>query len=137
NMPETAPCSVTVQKDGVPVSDVDVTLYTAGGNGSMIIRGKTDGAGVAKISTSWGEYITDGAPIGICKITLDKNFEMPNPPKVMEDEPSWSPAQWEKYERDYNAELDKRRVIPKNLTDSTTTPFEVEISPKSGGKIYG
>jgi hypothetical protein len=100
-----------------------------------LLAEKPTGTALRIITTAWGNYKTNGAPVGVCKVTVDKYFEMPAPPKTMDEEPKWSPEQWDKYERDYHADIDKRRIIPKHLTESATTPFEITIVEKTGGMI--
>jgi len=56
---------------------VIVALYYEAGSSSLNIDGTTNAAGVAEIRTTWGSYTTKGAPVGICKVTLNEFFEMP------------------------------------------------------------
>jgi hypothetical protein len=135
DMPETAPCSITVLKDGKPMADVDVNLFRAGGNGALSIGGKTDGNGVAKITTAWGNYKTNGAPVGVCKVTVDKYFEFPPETVDQEETYTWSDAQGAAYEAKRRAEIDKHRIVPRKFTEMDTTPFSVTVESHTGGEL--
>ena len=134
-MPDTAPCRIIVLQDGNPVPDVVVMLYREGGNGALSISGTTDAFGVAVISTSWGNYTTRGAPVGINRITVDKFFEMPPCPVTPEESALWTPAQGERYERERQALVDGLRIIPVAIANINTTPLSVSIEPRIGGSL--
>ncbi len=134
-MPETAPCSVSVLKDGQPVADVVVSLYREEGNGSMLIEGTTNSSGVAKIKTRWGAYMTNGVPVGTLKVTIDKYVAVPDETVTAEESAMWTPQQSAKYERERQALIDSLRVIPKTIADVTLTPLTVSVAPSTGATL--
>ncbi len=134
-MPETAPCTVTVTQAGQPMADVVVSLYREGGNGSMLIEGTTNTSGVAKIRTRWGDYTTNGAPVGTHKVTVDKYVEVPPETVTPEESALWTAQQGEKYERERQALIDSLRIIPKQIADITYTPLSVSVVSSTGGSL--
>lgn len=134
-MPETAPCTVTVMQEGQPMSGIVVSLYREEGNGSMLIEGTTNASGIAKIRTSWGSYTTKGAPVGTLKVTVDKYFEAPPETVTPEETARWTKQQGEKYELERQALIDSLRIIPKTIADVTLTPLSVSVTPSAGGSL--
>lgn len=126
DMPETAPCTITVLKDGAPLPDVEVSLYREKGNGALSIRGKTDANGIALIRSSWGEYSSRGAPIGKNKITIVKHFAVPGALTADEIE-MLSPQEQMEYEKKYNEELEKNSPVPRELSQVSSTNLEIDI----------
>jgi len=115
NMVDTAPATITVLQNGSPMSGVVVTLFLDGGNPSLVARSTTDGSGDAVIRTSLGDYTTSGAPVGVNKVTLDKEFEIP-PSRLTPDQVSdLTAAQAEAYEQERREALAKARIIPADL----------------------
>jgi hypothetical protein len=134
-MPKTAPCTITVLKDGVPVPDVDVSLFRAEGNGALSISAYTNSSGVAKIKTAWGKYRTQGAPVGICQVTLTKHVALP-PDGVTEAQMErFTPQEAAAYEKKREADIDKLRPIPKHFSSSNTTLLEIIIDEKNGAEL--
>jgi len=135
DMPETAPCSITVLQSGSPVSDVVVTLFLEGGNPSLVARGTTNSSGIATIKTSLGAYTTSGAPVGKCKVTLDKEFAIP-PSSLTPDQVSdLSFEQAEKYNRERKEALDKARIIPEKIASVALTPLSLTVASGSEGTL--
>jgi len=135
DMVETAPCTITVKQNGSPESGVAVTLFLEGGNPSLVACGTTDSSGNAVIKTSLESYTTGGAPIGTCKVTLDKPFEMP-PDKLTPDQVSdLSPAEADKYAHERKEAIDKARVIPEKIASVGSTPLKVEVAAGTGGTL--
>jgi len=133
-MPETAPCEITVLQDGKPMTDIIVSLYREGGNGALSIGGTTDASGIAKIKTTWGAYTTDGAPVGTCKVTVDKVFDFPRETVTPEEMDHWTPEQGRKYEQQRQEMIDKLRATPAVLA-GTSSPLSVSIESRSGGNL--
>lgn len=134
NMPQTAPCTVSVFKDGVPVPDVEVSLYREGGNGALSIGANTNSQGEAIIRSSWGKYSAKGAPVGKNKVTIMQYFVVPGALSSEELE-RLSPSEQAKYEIKYEAEFDKHRPIPKELSFASLTSLEIDVQPKHGGSL--
>ena len=135
DMAETAPCTITVLQNGSPLSGVMVTLFLDGGNPSLAPRGTTDSSGNAVIKTSLGAYTTAGAPVGTCKVTLVKEFEMPPSPLTPDQVSDLSPDQAAKYEQERREAIAKARIIPEKIANISSTPLSVEVSPDSGGTL--
>jgi hypothetical protein len=134
-MPKTAPCTITVVKDGVPISGVDVSLFRSEGNGSLTISAYTNMNGVATIQTTWGNYSTQGAPVGTCKVTLTKHVSTPSDGVTDAQIEKFTPQEAEEYEKKREAEIDKLRPIPKHFSAQNTTPLEIVIEEKNGAKM--
>ncbi|MDR1290689.1 MAG: hypothetical protein LBK06_05775 [Planctomycetaceae bacterium] len=134
-MPKTAPCKIIVLKNGLPLSEVDVSLFREGGNGAISIMAYTDSNGIANIKTSWGTYKTNGAPIGKCKVTLTKHVSFPSDGVTAAQIENFTPEEAAAYEEKREAEIDKLRPIQKQFSNSETTPFEIIIEEKSGASL--
>jgi len=135
NMPETAPCKITVLYNGKPMQGVVVALYYEEGSSSLNIDGTTNASGVAEIKTTWGSYTTKGAPVGTCKVTLNEYFEMPPETVTPEESALWTPQEGARYERERQEMVDKLRTIPKEITNISLTPLSVTIEPRTGGSL--
>ena len=132
DMVDTVPCTITVMQNGTPVSGVMVTLYLEGGNPSLVPRGTTDSSGNAVIKTSLGAYTTNGAPIGKCKVTLDKEFVMPESSLTPDQVSDLTAEQAEKYSQERKAAIDKARIIPTKIASVATTPLSVTVAADGG-----
>jgi 5-hydroxyisourate hydrolase-like protein (transthyretin family) len=135
DMPETFPCKINVVNAGTPLSGVDVSLFRAEGNGALSITAHTNSNGVADIKTAWGSYITSGVPTGTYKVTLMKYVVLPDDGITEAQKEKFTPEEAEEYEKKRNEEIDKLRVIPKQLSDSKTTPYEIKIVDNSGAEL--
>ena len=135
DMPETAPCKITVLQQGNPIPDVIVTLYREGGNGALNISGTTNAAGIAEIKTSWGNYTTKGAPVGTCKVTVEKYFEIPPETVTAEESALWTPEQGARYERERYAMVEKLRIFPVVISNIALTPLSVSVASRTGGTL--
>jgi hypothetical protein len=134
-MPQTAPCEIRVLKNGVPMQGVDVSLFREEGNSALSIMAYTDSNGIAKIKTSWGNYTTNGAPIGKSKITLTKHVELPSDGVTDSQIEKFTPEEATAYEEKREAEIDKLRPIQKQFSNFETTPFEIIVDEKNGGNL--
>jgi hypothetical protein len=134
-MPKTFPCKITILKDGVPLSGIDVSLFNTKEKGALSISAYTDSNGVANIKTAWGNYSTSGVPAGSYKITLMKHIALPDDGVTEEQKEQFTPKEAEAYEKKRHAEIDKLRVIPKQLSSPETTPFEIAVIEKSGAEL--
>ena len=135
NMVDTAPTTITVLQNGSPMSGVVVTLFLDGGNPSLVARGTTDGSGNAVIRTSLGDYTTSGAPVGMCKVTLDKEFEIPPSPLTPDQVSDLTLEQAARYEQERRAAVDKARIIPERLASVSLTPLSLTVASGSGGTL--
>jgi hypothetical protein len=135
DMPKTAPCVITVLQDGKPMQDAVITLYYAEGSGSLNIDGTTDESGKAEIRTTWGSYTTKGAPVGTCKVTVNKHFDIPPDSATWEESMTWTPAQAEKYEKDRAELVAKMRIVPVEIASVERTPLTVTIESGAGGTL--
>jgi hypothetical protein len=127
-MPEVVPCTITVLKNGEPFEGVDVSLHKPEGNGTLSMMAFTNSQGVAKIYTHLTTYKESGVPVGTYKVTVDK------PVKLVQakEYPEFTKKQREAYKAKLEAENEKLRIIPKKLTQPSTTPFEIIVDSKDG-----
>ena len=101
----------------------------------MVPRGTTDSSGNAVIKTSLGAYTTAGAPVGTCKVTLDKEFEMPASSLTPDQVSDLTPEQAEKYSKERMAAIDKARIIPEKIANIASTPLTVVVASGAGGTL--
>jgi hypothetical protein len=134
-MPQTAPCKITVLKNGQPMSDIDVSLTRVEGNGALSITAYTNSNGVANLKTSWGSYLVSGAPVGKCKVTITKHVSLPPDGVTDAQLEKFTPEEAEASEKKRESEIDKLRQIPKQFSILDTTPFEIVIEEKTGGSL--
>jgi hypothetical protein len=127
-MPEVVPCTITVLKNGEPFEGADVSLHKPEGNGTLSMMAFTNSQGVAKIYTHLATYKESGVPVGTYKVTVDKPVKL-----IQADEhPEFTPKQHKAYKAELEAENEKLRIIPKKLTQPSTTPFEIIVESKGG-----
>jgi hypothetical protein len=134
-MPNTFPCKITILQDGVSLSGIDVALFRAEGNGPLSISAYTNSNGVANIKTAWGNYSTSGVPAGTYKITLVKHVALPDDGVTEEQKEQFTLKEAEAYEKKRNEEIDKLRLIPKQMSSPETTPFEITVIEKSRAEL--
>jgi len=135
DMVETAPCTITVLQNGSPLSGVVVTLFLEGGNPSLVPRGTTDSSGNAVIRTTLGTYTTDGAPVGTCKVTLNKDFEVPPSPLTPDQISDLNAEQAAAFERERREAADKARIIPASISSIASTSISLTVEAGSGGTL--
>lgn len=134
-MPETVPCTVTVLEGGTPMAGVIVTLRNDTASSSLLIEGTTNSAGVAEISSTWGNYTAKGAPIGPAKVTLNKPFEIPPPTASEAEMELWTMEQSTKYLKEREEMIDKLRIIPKIVSVVSQSPLTVSVESGSGATL--
>jgi hypothetical protein len=132
NMPKLFPCQITVTDGGTPVGGVRVSMADESSGESWSINGITDSSGVAKMSTTYTNYTASGVPQGMFKIAIDK--DPPNlPPQNVTDD--MNEQQADAAMKKWEAEVDKIRIIPKNLVFISTTPITLEVKEKCNLEI--
>ena len=130
-MPNTIPCQITIVNDGTPQVAYEVGLHALGGNGALSIHAKTNSSGIAEIRTQFANYIAKGAPAGTYKVTVEKHIALSDDGV---DTSRFSEEEEQTYFAKRAAEAEKQRVVPVQLTRSSTTPFEITLEP--GGKSH-
>jgi len=136
DVPEIAPCVITILKDGKPVNDATVSLSRTEGHGGWTVYGMTDFEGIAKITTASVNASAQGAPIGDYKVTVQKEPPVPRGNKT--------PEEMQRMTRDersaYNAALRKQfaalpREVPNIFYQNNTTPITLKVEPKTGATV--
>ncbi|MDR2438423.1 MAG: carboxypeptidase-like regulatory domain-containing protein [Planctomycetaceae bacterium] len=131
-MPKLFPCHITVTDGGTPVAGVRVSMADESSGESWAINGITDSSGVAKMSTTYTNYTAHGVPQGTFKVAVDK--EPPNlPPQNVTDD--MNEQQTEAVMKKWEEQVDKLRIIPKNLVFVSTTPITLEVKEKCSLEI--
>jgi hypothetical protein len=129
--PKTAPCEITVLKNGTPQPGVEVLLaLQPNGNGALVVSANTDSNGKAELQTRWARYVRKGVPLGTSKITLVKHANLPDDGMTDEKLARMSPKEALAYEKKRTAEIDALREVPKQLSSPKTTPLEITIDEK-------
>jgi hypothetical protein len=132
NMPKLVPCQITVTDGGTPVAGARVSMADESSNESWAINGITDSSGVAKMSTTYINYTASGVPLGTFKVAVDK--DPPNlPPQNVTD--GMTEQQADAAMKKWEEEVDKLRIIPKNLIFVSTTPITLEVKEKCNSEI--
>ena len=118
DLPPVAPCKVKVNNDGRPLPNISVSfLRTESHGGAWTINGMTGSDGVAVCQTIVGAYETKGIPIGIYRITLREQIDIPSELGSID---GITPAA-QKY-------IEENRLLPVILTDITLTPLELSVT---------
>ena len=133
-MPATVPCTVTVLDGGTPLQGVAVTLRFDELSSSLLVEGTTDASGVAQIKTTWGNYTAKGAPVGTCKVAVDKYFEIPPNTISEEESEKWTMEQATRHLKEREELIDSLRIIPKEISNTSTTPLSMTVEA-SGGSL--
>lgn len=129
DVPNLESSSIKIVKSGAPVVNANVFLKPAEGtpSGSWSVVGLTDSTGLAKITTTQGEWVGDGAPAGeyIVYITKVPQIEEPERPADFETNDA--------AKNDYYAERLKRleaakNEIPEALTLPTTSGLTFTVA---------
>jgi len=133
DLPGLVSCEITVTNGGTPVDNVRVSMKDESSAGSWSIHGTTNPSGVAKMSTTYTRYTGSGVPVGKYKVAVSKEpDDLPPPPHTDDGMPS---QEREKIMQEWEAEYNKKRVIPEKLAFLSSTPFTVEVVAGTGGKL--
>jgi hypothetical protein len=131
-MPKLFPCQITVTDGGTPVADARISMADESSSESWAINGITNSSGVAKMSTTYTNYTASGVPQGTFRVAVNK--DPPNlPPQNVTD--GMNEQQADTVMKKWEEEVDKLRIIPKNLIFVSTTPVIVEVKEKCNLEI--
>jgi hypothetical protein len=133
NFPDVYPCHITVHNGDQPEKDVHIILYPSFASGSLLIRGQTDTAGAAVISTSLHKFSKQGIPKGEYTAVFEKIPELEYSLSKREIE-VMTPIKRETY---YLEEAQKRfelqkKAIPAVLRVPKSSPIKFEVKDKTG-----
>jgi hypothetical protein len=132
DMPKLHSCRITVTDGGSPVAEVRVSMTDESAGKSWSIHGITNSAGIAEMNTTYTNYTASGVPEGIFKVAIDK--EPPNlPPQGVTDD--MNEQQADTIMKKWEEEVDKLRIIPKNLIFVSSTPITLEVKEKCSLEI--
>jgi hypothetical protein len=132
DLPKLYPCQITVTDGGSPVAEARVSMADESSGKSWSIHGITNSAGIAEMRTTYTNYTASGVPQGNFKVALDK--EPPNlPPHGVTD--SMNEQEADAVMKKWEEDVDKLRIIPKNLIFVSSTPITLEIKEGTGGNL--
>ena len=125
-----SPVTITVLKDGQPLSDVEVRLLPRQDIGIWACSGRTDGSGVASVTTTLRTHFAPGARAATYAVILNKQPELPPElaPTAAEISASLSEQESEVLNAKRTAFVEKNRIIPKTLESEATTPIELVVT---------
>ena len=142
DMPQVAPCSVTVTNGSQPLADATVRMIYIPPADSQFktvpwtVYGKTDESGKASMTTRLREFVSPGTPPGFqYKVTIEKVPVLPE---------GLSQEQLDKLdEAATNKYLDKRekqkaalpREVPETFAQPQTTPVTLEVAAESKNEL--
>ena len=141
-MPKVVPCSVTVMKDGQPLTDATVRMIYIPPAESKIkavpwtVYGTTDAAGKAAMTTRLREFVLPGTPPDYqYKVTIEKLPVLPEG-LAQEELDKLDEAAMNKY-------LDKRekqkaalpRVVREDFTQPKTTPVTLKVAAEGNNEL--
>ena len=134
-IPTLYPAQVTVTNGASPIADATVFLVpqgTTGGSWSAICV--TNASGVATITTSQGDWKSNGAPEGTYKIYITKKPEVhqdPLPENLQNDSDAI-----EKHSTEYLRLLQNApKIIPEKLTSPASSPLTLTVSTSGAAEL--
>ena len=126
-IPDLYPATITVKNGSTPIANVSIVLIkkdSSSSGGSWSATGNTDSNGVAKIKTSQGDWVGNGAPAGEYTIFMNKRpgdfVPEPIPPELDGDE-----AAKLKFEAEQKKKLD---ALPKEIPVSLNSPVTSKLT---------
>ncbi len=128
--PDTVPFSIKIEKEGRPLVDAQISLYSESGV-DYAVGGTTDENGVAELATVRGSYARKGAPLGTFAVTVNKLTEVPGT-LSFEETAALTLEELMKYA----AKMEEERAelppeVAEEFTSQETTPLSVTVT--SGG----
>ena len=136
DVPEIAPCVITILKGGKPISDATVSLSRTENHGGWTVYGLTNSSGVAQIITAAGNATARGAPIGDYTVTVQKEPPRPEGDKTPEEIRQMGREELGAYQEKLRAKRDALpREVPNIFYNNTTTPVTLKVEPKTGATV--
>ena len=135
DIPALHPASVTVKNGSSPIADAMVVLIFSGNStGSWSVAGKTDANGIAKLSTTQGDWKGAGVPAGDYVVFVNKAAEFTQEPLPEELEGD------ERAKQAFFAEQQKKidalpKLIPTSLTSAATSPLKITVAKGSPSEL--
>ena len=127
-----SPVTITVCKNGEPVEGVDVFLHPKEPLGIWGCRGRTNGNGVAVVTTTLREHYAAGARPGTYSVVLIKEPELPSELAPVPVVPMGDISKEAKARQAKRAVfLEKNRIIPAVFTVAKTTPITLVVQKKT------
>jgi hypothetical protein len=134
--PDVYPCQITVHNGDQPEQDIRIILYPSSPSGSLLIRGQTNTAGSAVITTSLNKFAKQGVPKGEYTAVFEKipEFEFSLSKKEIEE---MKPVQRKAY---YKEQAQKRfelqkKALPDVLQKLETSPIKFDVNDETGVSI--
>lgn len=126
--PKVYPCTITVTKEGTPISGCELTLIPSTGGSQLAIGAVTDSKGVASFQTALGKYAQTGVPDGTWKVLVKKPLIIEDT-KSKEELAAMTKSQRDKYLYDLKIKANKNpQIVPYLLGSSATTPIEIQMA---------
>ena len=133
DLPALVFCEITVINGGTPLDQVRVSMKDESSTKNWSIHGTTNAGGVAKMKTIYMQYTGSGVPAGQYKVAIDKEPNNMIPQPVIDDNMSRQEA--ERLAKEWNAKYDKIRIVPKEWTFLSSTPFTIGVGTGLKGKL--
>ena len=133
--PHVIPVEIGVERDGVPMEDVDLCLISDSQTTPWSVSGRTGSDGKAGLITSQGSYSKAGAPCGTFRVTLRKSI-----PPIEELPGSEVEALPPQEKAEYEAKIAADRAARNEMIEESTpaylgnikeTPVTIEISEET------
>ena len=124
-IPQLFPTEITVKNGSTSIANATV-LLVGGPSGSWSVSGYTDASGVAVITTSQGDWQSNGAPEGEYKVYITKRPDVQQEPLAAELQNDSEAI--EKHAAEY-AKLAAAapKIIPEKLTNPAKTPLKLTV----------
>jgi hypothetical protein len=129
------PVTITVTNGGKPVDGVLVLLNSKTSHSLYSCSAVTNISGIANICTTVRTKIAKGAAPGDYTVVLNKNPTLPDELLPTEEEQTFSEKKRADLQVKRKIFLEKNRIIPKMLEDSSTSPIELTVTEKNGTKL--
>ena len=137
-IPDLYPATVTVKNGSSPIANASIVLIkkdSSGPGASWSATGNTDAKGVAKIKTSQGDWVGNGAPAGDYTVFINKRpgdfVPEPTPPELDGDE-----AAKLRFTAEQQKKLDALpKEIPVSLNSPVTSPLVLTVASGSPAEL--
>ena len=116
--PRLVPVEIGVERDGVPMEDVDLCLISDSQTAPWSVSGRTGSGGKAGLVTSQGSYSKTGAPCGTFRVTLRKSI-----PPIEELPGSEVEALPPQEKAEYTAKIAADRAERNEMIEESTPAF--------------
>jgi len=134
DMPKLYPCTITVLNNGQPLPNAEVHLAKENETMALFLFGKVGGNGKANIGTHYGRVVKTGVPEGEFKVAINQNIVLETYDPTVDTANIHNPRVVE-YLKKLEEELERKRDVPKVLTDFATTPLTITIEPGKSNQL--